>query len=93
VAATAICARKRPELFPVLDKAFTDALALPSPEHPYECWHHLRLLLADRKIVRRLERFFARAATQTCGLPLDIYPLRQLYVVCAELHQERFAIC
>jgi hypothetical protein len=32
--ATALCARKRPELFPVLDSALCSALALPPPSTP-----------------------------------------------------------
>lgn len=80
VLATALCARKRPELFPVLDAATCRALRLPSASVP-ACWRVLRAVLRDREVRPGLERAFG--AVRRRGLGTDVYPLRRLGVLAA----------
>lgn len=83
--AAAICARKRPELFPLLDRRFNSALGLPSPRDQLGCWRVLHAVSADDATANRLSMVFVRAAIEAGQQPPDIYPLRQLYVLFAHV--------
>ena len=76
--ASAVCARKRPELFPVLDDRARDALRLPDGS-VQSCWRVLRSVLRDDSIRDDLEKVFA--AVRGRGLATDVYPMRQLCVL------------
>jgi glucokinase len=73
--AGALCARKRPELFPVLDSRVRAALQLPSGS-VQSCWRVLRSVLRDAHLRTELEWVFG--AVRRRGLPTDVYPLRQI---------------
>lgn len=79
VAVTGLCARKRPELFPLLDKAFAATLRLP--DDPVHCWAILRDVLSDSAVSVALSDCFAAARTARPQLQFDVYPLRRLYVL------------
>jgi hypothetical protein len=81
VAATALCARKRPELFPVLDQLLCAGLGLPSPDSPVPSWLVLGSVLRDPHLQQGLARTFTAAHARERGTPVDDYPLRQLYVL------------
>jgi hypothetical protein len=83
--ASALCARKRPELFPVLDGALRGALGLPDGATPAQCWLVLRDLLRDPGVAEPLERAFASAREVRPDALVDVYPLRQLYVLLVDL--------
>jgi glucokinase len=78
--ASALCARKRPELFAPLDRRTRTALRLPETEK--DVWPVLRSLLRDAEVRDGLERVFGTVRRH--GTRTDVYPLRQLCVV-AEL--------
>jgi hypothetical protein len=84
VVATAVCARKRPELFPVLDAGFCGALGLPGAAAAPQSWAALRHLLADGSAGAAVDAVYAAAHRAAPDLELDIYPLRRLQVL-AEL--------
>jgi hypothetical protein len=85
VLASALCARKRPELFPVLDQPFSAALALPGAASPVPSWLVLRSVLRRPHVRKGLTDAFAVARGLGCGTPIDVYPLRQLYVLTCDL--------
>ena len=76
--ASAICARKRPDLFPVLDAAVLRHLHL-SDASAATCWHTLRAVLRDAGSRARLAAPFETVRAR--GLAVDVYPLRQLHVL------------
>jgi glucokinase len=76
--ASAICARKRPDLFPVLDAAVLRHLHL-SDASAATCWHTLRAVLRDAGSPARLAAPFETVRAR--GLAVDVYPLRQLHVL------------
>jgi hypothetical protein len=80
-AAAALCARKRPELFPILDPRFCAALQLPSAAFPYGCWQIVRRILREQRVSDTLANLFAATRAARPGVQLDVYPLRQLYVL------------
>ena len=80
-AASAISARKRPELFPVLDRAFTDAMHLPPPSEPVRYWQLLQAATRDGALIEHMRQLFGRAASEAGDGRLDIYLLRRLYVL------------
>lgn len=82
-AASAICARKRPELFPALDPALRAALALPTPAAPVRSWLILRSVLSEVRIADGIAAAFSRARRAAHGVLLDVYPLRQIHVLVA----------
>jgi hypothetical protein len=81
VLASALCARKRPELFPVLDRAFCTALGLPAATTPVPAWLVVRSLLRHRHVRRALADAYRLARSRGRGVSLDVYPLRRLYVL------------
>jgi hypothetical protein len=81
IAASLLCARKRPELFPVLDQDFRAALGLPRADSPVPSWLVLGSVLRHRHIQQGLARAFAAAHARDRDTPVDNYPLRQLYVL------------
>lgn len=81
VTASAVCARKRPELFPVLDAALCSALLLPGPDSPVHCWQAVRAVLCTDEMVRSLAELFSSLRREWPGLVVDVYPLRQLQVL------------
>lgn len=81
VLTSALCARKRPELFAVLDPQFVDALQLPGAAHPLRSWRILAHVLAQPWVLTALADTFDAAATERPSQRFDIYPLRQLHVV------------
>lgn len=81
VTATAICARKRPELFPVLSQKLCRALQLPGSAHPLHCWRILRHVLAQPRLSRALADTYELARATAPRPRVDVYPLRQLYVL------------
>ncbi len=76
--ASAICARKRPELFPVLDPLVLRRLQL-SDESVLACWRTLRATLAGPDLCARLAAPFEKLRAR--GLRADVYPMRQLHVL------------
>jgi hypothetical protein len=81
VVASAVCARKRPELFPVIDTPLCDALLLPGPGYPVRCWQAVRAVLRADGVVDALTRAFRSLHRDQPGLAVDVYPLRQLQVL------------
>lgn len=78
---TAICARKRPELFPVLDDTLCTALALPASPDPLPSWRILHSVLLAPGIADALEELFDGARRADAGIDADVYPLRQMHVL------------
>jgi glucokinase len=76
--ASAICARKRPELFPVLEPSVLRRLHL-SDSSVLACWRTLRATLAGPELRSRLAAPFETVRAR--GLAVDVYPLRQLHVL------------
>jgi hypothetical protein len=81
VLASALCARKRPEVFPVLDRAFCTALGLPAARTPIPAWLVVRSLLRHDHVRRALAEAYRLARSRGRGVPLDVYPLRRLHVL------------
>lgn len=77
---TALCARKRPELFPVLDAVCCTGWRLP-PGSVAASWRALRAVLRDPEVRAGLARIFDAARRR--GLRVDVFPLRQLAVLAA----------
>ena len=76
--ASAICARKRPELFPVLEPSLLRRLHL-SDSSVLACWRTLRATLAGPELCSELAAPFETVRAR--GLAVDVYPLRQLHVL------------
>jgi glucokinase len=76
--ATALCARKRPELFPVVTDRLREALRLPGGS-VQSCWRALRSVLRDERLRSELDRVFA--AVRGRGVAVDVYPLRQIWAL------------
>lgn len=76
---SAVCARKRPELFPVLDDALCSALGLPAGPDPTPAWRSIHAVLLAPGIADALDALFHRA--RRAGVETDVYPLRQMHVL------------
>jgi hypothetical protein len=80
ITASALCARKRPELFAVLDRPLLRLLGLPAQPSLEHAWRTVHDAVRDDEFMPRIAELF-RQTGQNAGVPVDIFPTRQLNVV------------